>query len=97
MGVINVKKFALSFGLTFAFLRLLCVVVMALTPREATVAFFNTLLHGLDVSSVLRTDISMLEQVYGLIQIFVLGWLLGASIASIYNLPCLKEGETCCK
>ena len=85
MGAINVKKFGLAVGLTLFFLRLGCVIVVAATSREQAVAFFNTLLHGLDVGSILRTGMSAKEMFYGLIQIFVLGWISGASIASIYN------------
>ena len=85
MDVINVKKMGLAFGLTFALLHVGCVSVVLFTPREVTIAFFNSLLHGLDVTSILRTEMSALEMTYGFIQIFVLGWLIGASIASIYN------------
>lgn len=85
MGVINVKKFGLAVGLTFALLHLGCVSVILLTSRDTTIAFFNSLLHGLDVTSILRTDMSAGEMIYGFVQIFVIGWLIGASIASIYN------------
>lgn len=90
MGVINVKKFGLAVGLTFVILRLGCVIVLLTTTREQAVLFFNTLLHGLDVSSILRTEMSTLEMIYGIIQIFILGWLTGASIASIYNFSFIK-------
>lgn len=86
MGVINVKKMGLAVGLTAAFLHLGCVIVILFTSRENTISFFNSLLHGLDVTSILRMDMPAKEMVYGFIQIFVLGWLAGASIASIYNL-----------
>lgn len=85
MDVINVKKLGLSFGLTFAFLHVLCVSVVSFASRETTIMFFNTLLHGLDVTTVLRTEMSALEMIYGFFQIFILGYFLGASIASIYN------------
>ncbi|MDO8580492.1 MAG: DUF5676 family membrane protein [Candidatus Omnitrophota bacterium] len=85
MDSINVKKMGLAVGLTFALLHLGCVSVMLFTSHETTVAFFNSLLHGLDVTTILRHNMSGLEMTYGLIQIFVLGWLAGAMIASIYN------------
>ncbi len=103
MGAINVKKFGLAVGLTLLVLRLGCMIVMATMSREQAIAFFNTLIHGLDVSLILRTQMSAQEMVYGLVQIFILGWLAGASIASIYNLQicCSKnKGDnkhgTCC-
>jgi len=85
MGVINVRKSGLAVGLTFALLHLGCVIVLLFTSRETAIAFFNSLLHGLDVTSILRTEMSAQEMIYGFIQIFIIGWLLGASIASIYN------------
>lgn len=85
MGVINVKKFGLAVGLTFALLHAGCVSVLLFTSRETSIAFFNSLLHGLDVTGILRTEMSAGEMTYGFFQIFVLGWLIGASIASIYN------------
>ena len=90
MGAINVKKMALAVGLTAACLHLGCVSVLLFTSRETTIAFFNSLLHGLDVSSILRTDMSAVEMTYGFAQIFILGWLTGASIASIYNFNFIK-------
>lgn len=90
MGVINVKRMGLATGLTFALLHLGCVSVLLFTSRETTIAFFNSLLHGIDVTSILRTQISAGEMTYGFFQIFVLGWLIGASIASIYNFHFMK-------
>lgn len=85
MDAINVKRMGLAVGLTFALLHAGCVSVLLFTSRETTVVFFNSLLHGIDVTSILRTEMSALEMTYGFFQIFILGWLIGASIASIYN------------
>lgn len=90
MDVINVKKMGLAVGLTAALLHLGCVSVILFTSRETTIAFFNSVLHGLDVTSILRTEMSSLEMVYGFIQVFVIGWLIGATIASIYNFHFMK-------
>jgi len=92
MDSINVKKLGFSFGLTFAFLYLGCVIVMSAVNREAAVFFFNSLMHGIDVDSILRTRMPLYEMVIGIVEIFILGWLIGASIASIYNLSFKKRG-----
>lgn len=89
MGVINVKKFGLAVGLTMFAFRLGCILVFSLTTREQAIAFSNTLLHGVDVTPILRSEMTVQEMAYGLIQIFILGWLAGASIASIYNFSVL--------
>ena len=62
-----------------------CMVVMFTVGREGSVKFFNSLLHGLDVSTIIRMDIPLWEAGLGIIQTFILGWLIGACIASIYN------------
>ena len=90
MNRIDVKKFGLSFGLTGALLYFGCILVMATVGRDGTVAFFNSLLHGLDVSSILRIEIPLWEAGIGIIETFIFGWLVGASIAAFYNAS-LKE------
>lgn len=93
MDTINVKKMGLSFGVTFAFLYLGCVIVMSTVSRDAAIFFFNSLLHGIDVSSILRTSMPFYEMVIGIIEIFVLGWLLGATIASVYNFSLSRKKQ----
>ncbi|MCB9756990.1 MAG: hypothetical protein H6753_01045 [Candidatus Omnitrophica bacterium] len=102
MGAINVKKMGLACGLTLVVFRLGCIIVFMALSREQAIAFFNTLLHGIDVTAILKTETSVLEVIYGLVQIFILGWLGGATLASIYNLPILlntkgdnKHGSCC--
>jgi hypothetical protein len=54
--------------------------------REVVVSFFNSLLHGFDISPIIRTSMSWGEMIIGFIEVFILGWLIGATVASIYNL-----------
>lgn len=82
---IGIKRFGVAWGITFAILYLGCVVVMTLVDRETTIFFFNSLFHGLNVEPILRLDMPWWEMVMGIIETFILGWLTGATIASIYN------------
>ncbi len=82
---LNVKKFGLALGLTGALLYLGCILVMATVGREGTVIFFNSLLHGLDTNSIIRMDVPLLEVFFGIVQTFILSWLIGASVAAFYN------------
>lgn len=82
---LNVKKFGLSLGLTGSILYLGCAVLMLTVGHDGTVKFFNSILHGLDVSSVVRMKIPLWEVAVGLIETFILGWLVGATIAAFYN------------
>lgn len=85
MKTINIKKLGIAIGLTGALLYWGCMVVMFTVGREGSIKFFNSLLHGLDVSTIIRMDIPLWEACLGIVQMFILGWLIGACIASLYN------------
>lgn len=82
---LNIKKLGFAFGLTGALLYLGCMIVMATAGKEGSITFFNSLLHGLDVSSIIRMDVPLLEALLGIVQTFILWWLIGASIGAFYN------------
>jgi len=86
MQTINVKKFGLAVGLTGPLLYLGCIIVMATVGRAGTVKFFNSLLHGLDVSSIIRMNVSLPEALIGLVETFIIGWLAAACVGAFYNL-----------
>ena len=85
MNYISIRKFGLAFGITGALLYFGCALTMLILGHDSSVKFFNTLLHGLDVSSIVRMNVSSGEVIIGLIQTFILCWLIGACIAGIYN------------
>jgi hypothetical protein len=82
---LNVKKFGFALGLTVSLIYLGCMIVMATAGQEGTIIFFNSLLHGLDTSNIIRMDVPLLEAFFGIVQSFILGWLIGACIAAFYN------------
>lgn len=90
MNHLNVKKFGFAIGTTGGLLYLGCMFVMLVGRHDGTVRFFNSLLHGLDVSSIVRMDMALGEALIGLIETFILGWLIGGCIAAIYNIS-VKE------
>lgn len=85
MGVINIKRFGFAFGTAAALFYLGCMFVMAIVGKEMSVHFFNSLLHGIDVSSIIRINVPLTEALMGIVETFILGWFMGAIIASIYN------------
>ena len=93
MNHISIRKLGFAFGLTSALLYFGCVFIMLILGHDGTVKFFNTLLHGLDVSSIIRMEISPVEEILGLVQIFILSWLIGACIAGIYNVSFNKKSK----
>lgn len=82
---IKVKNFGFAFGLTGALIYLGCMIVKVTAGQEGTVKFFNGLLHGLDTTNIIRMDVPLLEVFFGIVQIFILGWLIGACIAAFNN------------
>lgn len=85
MAQIHVKRFGFACGITGVILYLGCVLLMATVGREGTILFFNSLLHGIEVSSIIRMNIPLTEALMGIAQTFILGWLVGACVAAFYN------------
>jgi hypothetical protein len=92
MAQIHIKRFGFACGATGVLLYLGCILVMATVGREGTVLFLNSLLHGIDVSSILRMNMSITEVLIGVVQTFILGWLTGACLAAFYNISIRKSG-----
>lgn len=86
INVISIKRFGFALGAISALLYLGCVFVMLTVPQPAVVAFFNSLLHGWDVEPLMRWDMPWWEAIVGFIEVFILGWLIGAALAMFYNL-----------
>lgn len=85
MNLISIKKMGLAFGITGVLLYLGCIIVMATVGHVGTVRFFNSLLHGVDVSPVLRMQMPGWEAIIGIFETFILAWLIGACISGLYN------------
>lgn len=86
MKRIHIKSLGFATGFTAVLLYLGCAVVMNFTSSETTRSFFNSLFHGIDIGNMLRMNISFRETILGLFQTFIIAWLIGASIAAIYNI-----------
>lgn len=93
MQKINIKRMGLAVGTTGALLYIGCIILMVTVGREGTIFFFNSLLHGLDVAPIIRMNVPALDAIFGIIQTFILGWLVGALIAAIYNIGMGKKTQ----
>ena len=94
MNILNIRKFGLAVGVTWALLYLGCGLLMLTIGKDGIVLFFNSLLHGLDTTSIIRMDAPIHEFFIGLVESFVLGWLVGASIACVYNFSLNKKDSS---
>ncbi len=86
MNHISIRKLGLAFGLTGALLYFGCAMIMHILGHDSSIKLFNNLLHGFDVTSIIRRNISPLQEIFGLGQSFILSWLIGACIAWIHNI-----------
>lgn len=62
-----------------------CVLLMMAAGRESVIFLFNSLFHSVDVAPILRTDMPVWEMLIGIVETFVFSWIVGATIAAIYN------------
>ena len=91
INTLSIKRLGFALGGTSALLYLGCVFVMLTVPKPAVIAFFNSLLHGWDVEPIMRWDMPWWEAAIGIVEIFILGWLIGAVFAMFYNLCATKQ------
>ncbi len=94
MNHISIKNLGLATGTTIAIVYVACIVVTSLLSPAASLAFANNLMHSIDVSAIMRkTPMPFSEALIGTVEWFVIGWLMGASVASIYNISLSKQDK----
>lgn len=93
MSTLSVRRFGLALGSTFAVTYAACAFVMSCVSREASIRFFNGILHGLDVTTIMTAEMTLGGVITGIIEVFVLGWLIGAMLACVYNISTRLDGR----
>lgn len=86
METLSVRRLGFALGAAFALTYVGCVFVMLTVPKEAAIRFFNSILHGVDVTTIMRWEMLWTEMVVGVLEVFILGWLFGATLAVLYKL-----------
>jgi len=85
MEKLNQKKFAIASGLTSAVIYLGCFLIMLLLGEGSLVKLSNFLFHGMDFTTIIRTEIPIWETLFGALLSFVFWAVIGYLIALIYN------------
>ena len=85
-NTLSPTRFGFAFGATCVIVRLGCILTLVTVPRDKAIAFFNSLVHGIDVAPILREGIMPGEVLLGIVSMFTLAWFAGAMIAAFYNL-----------
>ena len=82
---LSARRLGAAVGTTGVIFYLGCILTMTTVSGDKAVTFFNSLMHGIDVGPILRTNVSAFEVVLGIVSTFVLGWFAGALVAQLYN------------
>ena len=91
MHHLSLKALGFAVAAMSALLYAGCALVMATVPRATAIRFFNSLTHGVDWGPIMRFEMPWYEMLIGMTEVFILGWLVGATIAALYNISSGKE------
>lgn len=86
MNRLSVTRLGFALGSLSAVLYGASMLIVMTGPRDTVVAFFNSILHGIDVGPIMRWEMPWWEMVVGIMEVFIIGWLCGAALATFYNL-----------
>lgn len=81
---LNTRTIALSVGATSAVVSVACAALIYVAPTQ-TVSLFGSIFHGIDMSQIMKTTVSVGELVKGTVVATVTGAAIGALFAKIYN------------
>ena len=85
MKRLSVTRLGFAYAMLFASLYAASMMIVMAGSRDTVVAFFNSVLHGIDVGPIMRWDMPWWEMVVGVLEVFLLGWLCGMATAIFYN------------
>jgi hypothetical protein len=86
MNRLNVTRLGFAVAGLCALLYGASMLIVMTGPKDTVVAFFNSILHGIDVTPIMRWEMPWWEMVIGILEVFIIGWLCGAALAIFYNL-----------
>ena len=92
MNRLHVFRLGFATATTFTLLYAGCLLTVCFVDRESAIYFFNSMFHYLDFTAIIRVaPISAREALIGVAEFFIGGWLIGASVAAIYNVSSLNN------
>lgn len=85
MEKLNTNVVALSLGITTSIVYIVCLFFIAIFPLQAIITISNSLVHGIDISSIATKRITFVGSVIGLIASFLTAAVTGYIFAFVYN------------
>ncbi|MEK6915483.1 MAG: DUF5676 family membrane protein [Nanoarchaeota archaeon] len=78
------KRTANALAVTAGIVSLVCYILILITP-SGTVSLFGAIFHGIDLSQIAVEPASVGSGILGVIEVIILGWIIGWLFAKIYN------------
>ncbi len=85
MQCLSPIRFGVAVGVAGVLFYVGCMIFMATVPSETVIWLSNSVLHGVDLDSVMRQSIPLQQSLTGIMLTFLGGLVFGALLASIYN------------
>ena len=85
MQKLSPMRFGIALGVAGAIFYVVCMIFMAVTPHNDVVWLSNALLHGVDIQSVMRESVPLVQSLAGIASTFVGGLIFGSLSACVYN------------
>ena len=83
-GDLKPKSVGYSLALVAGIVYLACAILVAIAPTW-TVNVFGALFHGIDISQITRAPVPLTTTILGLVEIVVMGYLVGWLFGAVYN------------
>jgi hypothetical protein len=87
MKPLNPLKFGIAMAITLVGLNAACAVALVVAP-DATIALFNSFMHGVDLSRLVPPGgrpVTLTQVLGGMFAIGAVGLLAGSMLAALYN------------
>ena len=86
-------RFGVAMGIAGSAFYTACMVFMAIAPADSVTWFFNSLLHGVDITAIIRDSVPFPQSLAGIVSTFAGGWIFGALTACLYNIGLGKNAS----
>ena len=84
VGNLKPKSVGYSLALVAGIVYLACAILVVIMPTW-TVNVFSALFHGIDITEIARASVPLTTAILGLVEIIVMGYLVGWLFAVVYN------------
>ncbi len=85
MQKLSPLRFGVAVGIAGSVFYVACMIFMAIVPSETVIWLSNSLLHGVDITTIMRESVPLRQSAAGILSTFAGGWLFGSLTAWLYN------------